>query len=94
MALAPADFYAYSRATGVPVPEDPEERAEMAPEVLEFRRNQLKAPDQGGNLLGAVGAALAGAGILGGGFLGVRALRGREPVARQQSQPLVNKENF
>lgn len=94
MALAPADFYAYSRATGVPVPEDPEERAQMAPEVLEFRRNQLKAPDQGGNLLGAVGAALAGAGILGGGFLGVRALRGREPVARQQSQPLVNKENF
>ncbi|NBX49924.1 hypothetical protein EBT25_08275, partial [bacterium] len=85
MALAPADFYAYSRATGVPVPEDPEERAEMAPEVLEFRRNQLKAPDQGGNLLGAVGAALAGAGILGGGFLGVRALRGREAQKTPQA---------
>ena len=85
MALAPADFYAYSRATGVPVPEDPEERAEMAPEVLEFRRNQLKAPDQGGNLLGAVGAALAGAGILGGGFLGVRALRGRETQKEAQA---------
>jgi hypothetical protein len=90
MALAPADFYAYSRATGVPVPEDPEERAEMAPEVLEFRRNQLKAPDQGGNLLGAVGAALAGAGILGGGFLGVRALRGREAQKTPQAPLGVN----
>jgi hypothetical protein len=45
MALSPADFYAYSRATGAPLPEDPEERAQMAPEVLEFRRNQLKAPE-------------------------------------------------
>lgn len=45
MALAPADFYAYSRATGIPVPEDPEERAAMAPEVAAFRRNQLKAPE-------------------------------------------------
>ena len=45
MALSPADFYAYSRATGAPIPEDPQERAEMAPEVLEFRRNQLKAPE-------------------------------------------------
>ncbi len=85
MALAPTDFYAYSRATGVPVPEDPEERAQMAPEVLEFRRNQLKAPDQGGNLLGAVGAVLAGAGILGGGFLGARALRGRKTQKTPQA---------
>jgi hypothetical protein len=46
MALSPADFYSYSRATGAPVPEDPEERARMAPEVLEYRRNQLKAPRQ------------------------------------------------
>jgi hypothetical protein len=90
MALAPADFYAYSRATGVPVPEDPEERAEMAPEVLEFRRNQLKAPDQGSNLLGAVGAALAGAGILGGGFLGVRSLRGRKAQKTPQAPLGVN----
>jgi hypothetical protein len=46
MALSPADFYFYSRATGAPIPEDPEERARMAPEVLEYRRNQLKAPRQ------------------------------------------------
>lgn len=75
MAISPADFYAYSRATGVPVPESPEERAQMAPEVLEFRRNQLKAPESqesrgfdplsvgigvGLALAGGVGAALAG----------------------------------
>ena len=46
MALSPADFYAYSRATGAPVPEDPEERARIAPEVLAYRRNQLKAPEE------------------------------------------------
>lgn len=68
MALAPADFYAYSRATGVPVPEDPEERAQLAPEVLEFRRNQLKAPQQEANPLAALGAAAAGLGLLAGGL--------------------------
>jgi hypothetical protein len=71
MALPQADFYAYSRATGAPVPRDPEEQAQMAPAVLEFRRNQLKATEpqqqQGFNLTQAlgVGAALAGAGAAG-----------------------------
>ena len=44
MAISPADFYAYSRATGVPVPESDEERAQMAGDVINFRRNQLRAP--------------------------------------------------
>jgi len=83
MALSPADFYAYSRATGAPVPEDPRERAEMAPEVLEFRRNQLKAPQQeeegGFNLTNLLGIGAAAAGIAGGTFGLVRALRPREP---------------
>ena len=48
MALSPADFAAYSRATGTPYPEDPEERAQLAPEVAEFRRNQLKQPESEG----------------------------------------------
>lgn len=67
MALSPADFYSYSRATGAPVPEDPEERARMAPEVLEYRRNQLKAhrqeQQQGPDPLSVglgIGIALAG----------------------------------
>jgi hypothetical protein len=79
MALSPADFYAYSRATGAPVPEDPRERAEMAPEVLEFRRNQLKAPqreEEGGfNLTNLLGIGAAAAGLAGGTFGLVHALK-------------------
>jgi hypothetical protein len=78
MAISPADFYAYSRATGVPIPEDPAERMEMAPEVMEFRRNQLRAPSQerqqGPDLLSlGIGAGLALAGGAGA-FLGARRL--------------------
>jgi hypothetical protein len=83
MAISPADFYAYSRATGAPVPEDPEERALMAPEVLEFRRNQLKAPSNEGNALQTLGAvALAGAAALGAGLAGRRFLRGRQEIPK------------
>ena len=83
MALSPADFYAYSRATGAQVPEDPQERAEMAPEVLEFRRNQLKAPQQSPNVLQAVGAtALAGAAALGAGLAARHFMRGRGQIPK------------
>lgn len=82
MALAPADFYAYSRATGVPVPEDPEERAEIAPEVAEFRRNQLKAPSQEGNLLQTLGLTALGLGAAAGiGFGAKRMLRPKAPAS-------------
>ena len=78
MALSPADFYAYSRATGAPVPEDPEERAQMAPEVLQYRRNQLKAPQQEQErpvdpLSIGIGLGLAAAGATAAGF-GLRRL--------------------
>ena len=46
MAVSPADFYAYSRATGVQIPDDPYERAQLVPEVKAFRQNQLRAPQQ------------------------------------------------
>jgi hypothetical protein len=88
MALSPADFYAYSRATGVPVPEDPYEKAELAPQVLEFRRNQLKAPEQESNLaqtlgMAAIGTAAAiGAGLAGRRFLGLGA-----QAAKQAARP-------
>jgi hypothetical protein len=52
----------------VPVPENPEERAALAPEVLEFRRNQLRAPQQESNPLAALGAVALGAGALVGGI--------------------------
>ena len=83
MALSPADFYAYSRATGAPIPEDPQERADMAPEVLEFRRNQLKAPQQESNPLNALGTAALGLGALAGLGFGARRLMRREPTIPQ-----------
>lgn len=77
MALSPADFAAYSRATGTPYPEDPEERAELAPAVAEFRRNQLQQPKESSNLLETLGiAALGLGGLVGAGLAGRRMLRG------------------
>lgn len=89
MALAPADFYAYSQATGTAYPESPEEKAQLAQEVQEFRRNQLKAPQQESNLPGILGAAAAGLGILGAGALAARKLgRGRSQVAPSKQPPV------
>ena len=77
MALAPADFYAYSRATGQPYPESPEERAQQAPQVLEFRRNQLKSPEASNNnpIALGFGIALGLAGLGGAGLAARRMLR-------------------
>ena len=83
MVLAPADFYAYSRATGAPVPQTPEERARIATDVLEFRRNQLKAPEEKPDTLKAIGAAtLAVAGALGAGFGAKKFLDRRAQIAK------------
>jgi len=90
MALSPADFAAYSRATGVPYPEDPEERAALAPEVLEFRRNQLQQPKEESNLPGILGAAIAGLGALGAGAYGIRRLGARPKSAPVQKVTGVN----
>lgn len=75
MALSPADFAAYSRATGTPYPESPEERAQMVPEVRAFRQNQLQAPQQqeSNSLALGLGIGLGLAGVGG----GLMALRGR-----------------
>jgi hypothetical protein len=78
MAVSPADFYAYSRATGVQIPDDPYERAQLVPEVKAFRQNQLRAPQQeqpkGADPLSVglgLGLALAGGAA---GFLGTKRL--------------------
>jgi len=81
MPLSPADFYAYSRATGAPVADTPEDRAKQAPEVLAFQQNRLQAPKQGPGLLDFLGGAALLAGIGTGTYFGapalVRAMRGR-----------------
>lgn len=75
MALSPADFAAYSRATGAPYPEDPEERAQLAPEVAEFRRNQLRGSESEDIDPLSVGIGLGLAAAVGGGATyGIRSL--------------------
>jgi hypothetical protein len=83
MALSQADFYAYSRATGAPLPESAEERAQIAPDVLEFRRNQLKQQPEGGNLVDTLGKAALGAGAIVAAGLGASRLL-QKPAAAQQ----------
>jgi len=75
MALSPADFVAYSNATGTPYPESPEERAALAPQVRAFRQGQLQSTSEGPNL----------GNILGGAALGVGALLGGRALARRFS---------
>ena len=69
MLLQPADFYSYSRATGTKPPENDRERAAMAPDVIDFKRSQLKPPSQDGEgrdlSLLALGAGILGS-IIGG----------------------------
>jgi hypothetical protein len=92
MALSPADFAAYSRATGTPYPEDPEERAQLAPKVASFRRDQLQAPKQESNLPGILGATALGLGALAGGVGLARALgRTKASVASSPQSDLTPK---
>lgn len=81
MPLSPADFYAYSRATGAPVADTAEERAQQASEVLAFQQNRLQTPQQGPGLLDFLGGAALLAGIGTGAYFGgptlVRAMRNR-----------------
>lgn len=97
MAISQADFYAFSQATGAPVPEDPEARARIAPQVMEWRRNQLKQSQnqpEGPNLLQTAGGLLTAAGVGTLAFLGARALargRGVQPVNVQVQEEAVRR---
>lgn len=73
--LSPADYAAYSRATGRSYPQSEEEKAAMYGDVRNFRNEQTKSNDVA-NLAGGV---LLGAGVLGAGVGGAMALRGRRP---------------
>ena len=94
VALSPADFYAYSRATGVPVPDSDEERAQMAGDVVNFRRNQLRAPaqqeDQGFNLTNALGIGAAALGLGAGAYGLRRALTNKAAAAARTAEAAVN----
>jgi len=65
MLLQPADFYSYSRATGTKPPENDQERAAVAADVIDFKRSQLRAPSPEDNEGRDIGLVALGAGILG-----------------------------
>lgn len=90
MALSPVDFYAYSRATGAPIPEDAEERARMAPEVYEYRQNQLKRQDEEFNLTNALGVGAALAGVGAGGYALSRTLGRKVPATATSTSRSAN----
>lgn len=90
MALSPADFAAYSRATGTPYPEDPEERAALAPQVLEFRRSQLQPKQEESNLGNILGVAALGLGAIAGGVGLARALGGKRTQVAPSKIPEQN----
>ena len=79
MLLQPADFYSYSRATGTKPPENDQERAAMAVDVIDFKRNQLRAPSPEDNEGRDIGLVALGAGILG-------SIIGGRQIARRTSQ--------
>ena len=85
MVYSPVDFAAYSRATGQPYPETPEERAAMVDDVRRFREQQLKR-DEGPGLLesAAMGAGILG-GLIGARLAGKKLLAGRRKDSRTQS---------
>ena len=66
MAVSPADFELYSRATGVPYPRTPEERMRMAPEVHQYAKNYARQPSALQKVAGAVGKAAQIGGTLAG----------------------------
>ena len=88
MLLQPADFYSYSRATGTKPPENDRERAAMATDVIDFKRNQLRAPaqsDEGRDLnLVALGAGILGSIIATAGGAAVLNRKRKAPVQRIQ----------
>ena len=76
MAVSPADFELYSRATGTPLPRTPQEQMRLAPQVHNFIQNRgyQRGPVQRtagalDNVIGGIrNTALIGAGLLGAGL--------------------------
>jgi hypothetical protein len=68
VAVSPADFELYSRATGVPYPRTPEERMRMAPEVHQYAKNYARQPSALQKVAGAVGKAAQIGGTLAGAY--------------------------
>tara|TARA_R100000008_G_scaffold6651_1_gene3702 strand:+ start:918 stop:3629 length:2712 start_codon:yes stop_codon:yes gene_type:complete len=94
MAVSPADFYAYSQATGTPVPQDKRSQALLAPAVFQWRKSQLQRAENEGNVVDTVGKVALGAGALAGGGFGarrlVRALRSSPQTAQKVADTVTD----
>ena len=66
MAVTPADFELYSRATGTPMPRTPQEQMQMAPMVYKYMQSRGYQNPKG--FLGQAGDFLAKAALVGGGL--------------------------
>ncbi len=72
MSVSPADFELYSRMTGAPMPNSPQEQMQMAPEVYNFVRNRDYEPSKlrkAANFIGKA-ALLGGAAYAANKYLG------------------------
>ena len=76
MAVTPADFELYSRATGTPMPRTPQEQMQMAPQVYQFIQN--RGYQQEGFFDSALGRGLRNAAIIGGAYALGNAFKGRK----------------
>ena len=90
MAVSPADFYAYSQATGTPVPQDKRSQALLAPAVFQWRKSQVQRRENEGSAVDTVGKVALGAGALAGGGFGARRLVQALRSAPQTTQKLAN----
>jgi len=93
MSVSPADFYAYAQATGTPVPKDKKSQAQLVPAVRQWRKSQLRAPQQQQRQQDEpdLGDALAWTGLGAGGLSAIGALVLRKPGVAAKISKQVSK---
>ena len=89
MPVSPTDFYAYAEATGTPVPKDKKSQAQLAPAVRQWRKAQLRQPQQQDQP--DLGDAIAWTGLGAGGLTAIGALALRNPARAAQVSKQIRK---
>ena len=89
MPVSPTDFYAYAEATGTPVPKDKKSQAQLAPAVRQWRKAQLRQPQQQDQP--DLGDAIAWTGLGAGGLTAIGALALRNPARAAQVSKQISK---
>ena len=94
MAVSPADFELYSRATGAPYPRNPEERMRMAPEVHQYAQNYARQPSNLQKAAGVLGRTAQLGGLLAGAY-GISKVLGPQTgaVASAMADQVISSDN-